>query len=136
MAHPASILQTALVSAWNADPVVVAALGGGSILELPRRDTVAPYVVIASHHVLARDTDLSPGWEHRMRVRVWGGGPNRAEVLTLADALVTATGLVTLSGPELWLTLVRHMRTDSDIEPKSGRARASIEWRLFTEPQA
>lgn len=136
MTHPANVLQAALLSLWTADPGVTAALGTGEITELPGRAALPPYVVLVRHDVLAHDADLAPGWEHRVRAHIWGQGPNRAEVLVIADALIAATSNLVLQGPQLWLGLAQHVRTDCAIERKTGRAQAVLDWRFLTEPQA
>lgn len=136
MTHPASVLNAALISAWSADLQLAALLGPSGISDRPARGAQPPYVVVARHEVRPRDTDVSPGWEHRVRLHAWAHDPNTAEALSIAERLILVAESVTLNGPELWLTHVAHQSTQSGIDPKSGRGRAIIEWRFMTEPQA
>lgn len=136
MAHPVSLLNAALITAWSADAELNQLIGANAIFESPGRGLEPPYVVVTRHDVRGRNTDASPGWDHRLRVTIWAGDPNTKEALAIAERLVSVAANLTLSGPQLWLTHVEHVSTQSGIEPRSGRGRAVVDWRFLTEPQA
>jgi hypothetical protein len=125
MSHPIVLLQSALVGALRAqiEPPV---------FDAPPRGTSPPYVAIARHDVLPRDSDEAPGHEHRLLLHLWAAEASRKAVLALAEDVV-ATALA-MTSTELTITLRRHDRTETVIDPKTGRARAAIAMTFYTEP--
>ena len=78
------------------------------------------------------DGDLAPGYEHRLLLHVWHDQPSRAAALEIAEKLV-ATALAAESAA-LAVTFRQHAGTDTVIDTKTGRARAAVTLRFFTEP--
>jgi hypothetical protein len=129
MTHPIVALQGTLVAALRADPDVV-------VFDAPPKERVPPYVVIARHDVLARDGDLTPGFEHRLVLHVWAPEASRKAALVLADKVIGIALVASLDGAALKVTLRRHDRTETAIDQNTGRARAVMALTFFTEPVA
>jgi hypothetical protein len=125
MTHPIVLLQSALVAALRAelDPPV---------FDAPPRDTAPPYVAIIRHDVLPRDGDVAPGYEHRLLLHVWAAEASRRAVLAVAEQVVEIA--LDIASDDLAITTTRHDRTDTAIDPATGRARAAIALTFFTEP--
>lgn len=125
MTHPIVLLQSALVAALRAelDPPV---------FDAPPRDTAPPYVAIIRHDVLPRDGDVAPGYEHRLLLHVWAAEASRKAVLAVAEQVIEIA--LDIASDELAITTTRHDRTDTAIDPATGRARAAIALTFFTEP--
>lgn len=64
--HPISELQGALVAALKDDAALVALVGPDGVFDAAPNGRPAPYVVIARHDMIQRDTDAAPGQEHRL----------------------------------------------------------------------
>jgi hypothetical protein len=128
MTHPITLLQEALVAAWRAD----AALGVPEF-DAPPRGQADSYVAIVRHDIRPRDSDLTPGHEHLLLLHVWHEQPSRAAALEIAEKLV-ATALMAESAA-LAVTFRQHAGTDAGIDTKTGRARAAVTLRFFTEPK-
>lgn len=124
MTHPIVLLQAALVAALRAelDPPV---------FDAPPRDTAPPYVAIIRHDVLPRDGDVAPGYEHRLLLHVWAAEASRKAVLAVAEQVVEIA--LDVASDDLAITTARHDRTDTAIDPVTGRARAAIALTFFTE---
>ncbi|WDR02751.1 DUF3168 domain-containing protein [Devosia algicola] len=133
MMHPIAAVQTRLVAALAADATLAGLLGSDAVFDAPPKHKTAPYVVIARHDVLAHDTDLVTGNEHRLLLHVWASQASRSAVLAIVEAMVAALLAVDLSDSDWRVTLAEHLRTDTDIDPKSGQARAAVSLRLFSE---
>ncbi|WP_417310841.1 DUF3168 domain-containing protein [Devosia sp.] len=127
MTHPITMLQAGLVAALQAD----AALAGVGVLDAPTRDTAAPFLAIARHDLVPRDGDAAPGWEHRLAMHAWAKSPSRAEALALADRVLEVAESFEIGG--LVVTHWRHERTETAIDAETGRARALVALRFFTE---
>jgi hypothetical protein len=125
MTHPIVLLQSALVVALRAelDPPV---------FDAPSRDATPPYVAIVRHDVLPRDGDVAPGYEHRLLLHVWAAEASRKAVLAVAEQVVEIA--LDIVSDDLAITTTRHDRTDTAIDPATGRARAAIALTFFTEP--
>ena len=134
MTHPIVILQAALVAALRAD-TELAALVGAAIFDAPPQGAEAPYVAIARHDLLPRDGDAAPGFEHRITFHVWAAEPSRRAVLAMAERVLAVVLAMELDG-ELRLTLRQHERTDTAIDLNTGRARAAVAVRVFSEASA
>ncbi len=126
MTHPILALQAALVAALRAD--------GQTVFDAPPEGREPPYVVIARHDVLPRDSDAAPGHEHRLLLHAWANDTSRKAVLAIAERVVAVALSLTAAG--ITLTLRRHDRTDTAIDTSTGRARAAIALTFFTEPNA
>jgi len=63
MTHPITALQGALVVAWRADAGLTALVGANAIFDAPIKGRGTPYIVIARHDLVPRDSDAarSPG---------------------------------------------------------------------------
>ena len=134
MTHPIVILQGALVAALRAD-TELAALVGAAIFDAPPRGAEAPYVAIARHDLLPRDGDITPGFEHRITFHVWAAEASRRVALAIAGRVLAVTLAAELDGA-LRVTLRQHERTDTAIDLDTGRARAAVAVRMFSEPGA
>ncbi len=91
--HPIAVLQTALVTALEADTSLTGLIGAGGVFDAPPRSRPAPYVVIDRHDIRQRDGDETPGQEHRVLLHCWSDQPSRRAALEIAKCVVTA-GLV------------------------------------------
>lgn len=134
MTHPIVSLQGALVAALLADSEL-AALVGTSVFDAPPKNAAVPNVAIARHDLLAHDGDTTPGYEHRLTLHVWAAEPSRRAALAVAE-LVLAVALGTDLDGDLKVTTRIHERTDTAIDLDTGRARAAVALRFFTEPNA
>jgi len=128
MTHPIAALQEALVAAWRADDAL-----GVPVFDAPPKGQAGAYVSIVRHDIRARDGDLMPGHEHRVLLHVWHDQPSRAAALAIAETLVAAA--LTVESATLSVTFRQHAGTDTVIDTKTGRARAAVTLRFFTEPQ-
>jgi hypothetical protein len=126
MTHPILALQGELVAALRAKTLAV--------FDAPGPGREPPYVVIARHDILPRDGDAAPGHEHRLLLHAWTAEPSRRSAVALADTVVATALDAGLDSETLLVTLRRHERTDTGIEPVSGRARAAIELTFYSEP--
>jgi hypothetical protein len=125
-------LQAALVAAWRADEALSALVPASRIGDVPQRSQEPEHVLIERHDVVTRDTDLTLGFEHRLRISVAVAQPSRA-VLAQVLALVTA-GATSVGSEAIAIPLARHVRTETFFDARSGHARARIELRFVTEP--
>lgn len=127
MTHPIALLQEALVAAWRAEDTL-----GVPVFDAPPKGQAGGYVAIARHDIRARDGDLTPGYEHRLLLHVWHEQPSRNAVLEIAETLVSTA--LAAECETLAVTFRQHAGTDTAIDTKSGRARATVTLRFFTEP--
>ena len=121
--HPILAVQEALVTALRAEGLVV--------FDAPPKGVAGAYVVVAQHDVIQRDGDLAPGQEHRVVLHCWAGEPSRQLAVGLAERVVGQA--VALEPVGLLVSLARHVRTETVIDGKTGRARAAVTLRYFTE---
>ena len=124
MTHPIVLLQAALVAALRADLEP-------PVFDAPPKQSVPPYVAIVRHDVLPRDGDAAQGHEHRLVLHAWSAEASRKSVLATAEDIVEIA--LALASADLAITLRRHDRTDTSIDPATGRARAAIALTYFTE---
>ena len=134
MVHPIADLQASIVSALSADTQLIAAIGSDAIFDMPPKGKRAPYLVILRHDLLTRDTDVFPGHDHRIQIQIWHNDPSRAAALALADRVIEVMASTDLSTLTLNVSHVQHDRTETAIDRKSGQARASLVFRIFSEP--
>ncbi len=134
MTHPIVDLQTSILTLLNADASLVGFIGANGVFDMAPKGKSGPYIAILRHDLLARNADDAPGFDHRIQFRVWNPSPNRSGVLAPADRVVAVLTGQDLSTPTLIVTNVAHLRTDSAIDVKSGRANATINFRIFSEP--
>jgi hypothetical protein len=132
MTHPVVALQGALVAALLAD-TELAALVGLNVFDAPPKGAAAPYVAIARHDLVPHDGDETPGYEHRLALHVWAAEPSRKAALGIAERVAAVALGADLSG-DLTVTTRLHERTDTAIDLGTGRARAAVALRFFTEP--
>lgn len=127
-------IQNALVSAWAADAPLTLLIGEGTVFDAPPRGQKPPYVTILRHDVVPRDGDGAPGCEHRLTIHCWSPQPARARAIEIADCVerVAVRGGLTVAGHVV--THRRHVRTETAIDLSTGRARAAVELRIFSEP--
>ncbi|MCZ4344882.1 DUF3168 domain-containing protein [Devosia neptuniae] len=128
--HPITLLQTALVAALKADVALTAIIGDDGVFDAAPRGRAPPYVLIARHDVLTRNVDLAPGQEHRLQLHCWGDQPSRQRALDMAERVVAVT--LALEAPELALSHIGHVRTDTVIDDDTGLARAAVAIRVFS----
>lgn len=126
MSHPILALQTMLVAALRD--------AGITVFDAPPAATTPPYVTIARHDVLARDGDDAPGYEHRLLLHAWTADASRKSAVAIAEVVVDTAMAAALDSDDLRVTLRRHDRTDTAIDPVTGRARAAIAMTFFSEP--
>ncbi len=136
MAHSIIELQSAFISALKNDAQLVALLGGEAIFDAPPKDKEPPFVAILRHDVLSRDGDEEICFEHRLLVVCWHFDASRKKVLAIVERVVEVALGVDFSGVNLNVTHAQHERTDSSIDEKSGKARAAIALKFFSEPVA
>jgi hypothetical protein len=132
MTHPIVALQGALVAALLAD-AELAALVGANVFDAPPKGAAPPYVAIARHDLMPRDGDGTPGCEHRLGLHAWAAEPSRRAALAMAER-VLAVALSLDEAGELAVTTRLHERTETAIDLATGRARAAVALRFFTEP--
>jgi hypothetical protein len=126
MTHPILSLQATLVAALRG--------AGLTMFDTPPQGQAPPYVVIGRHDVLPRDGDIAPGHEHRLLLQAWTAEASRKSAVALAELVVSTALAAELSSDELRVTLRRHDRPDTAIDPQTGRARAAIALTFFSEP--
>lgn len=136
MSHPITHLQTQFIAALDADSTLFALIGADAVFDHPPKAKTSPYVCMARHDLLSRNTDAAPGHEHRVQFDIWFPKPDRTGALAIAERVVDTLLAADLDDAELIVTHRRHVRTDTRIEPKSGHARASIQMLFLTEPAA
>ncbi len=133
--HTAMIaLQTALVTALEADGGLTALIGAEGIFDAPPKGREAPYVVIARHDAINRDSLVAPGTDHRLTLHVWAGRASRAAALEIADRLSSVAAAASLDGAEIVVTHRVHERTETIVDLETGQARAALRLRFFSEP--
>lgn len=132
MSHPIVLLQAGLVGALLADMELAAIVGGDGVFDAPPKGRAPPYIAIARHDVLARDGDLTPGHDHRLLIDAWASEPSRKAALAIAERVVVVALSCAVSG--LVVTHRQHDRTDTAVDGRTGRARAAVALRFFTEP--
>src|SRR3569623_2622324 len=128
MTHPILALQARLVAVLRAADVTA--------FDAPPTGQLPPYVVIARHDVIPRDGDETPGHEHRVLLHAWPADASRKSAVAMAEQLVALATGSELSGNTLRVTLARHDRTDTAIDPVTGRARAAVGLTFYSEPNA
>ena len=136
MTHPITELQGALVPALLADSALITALGGDFVFDAPPKGGNRPYVLIARHDLLPRDGDETPGNEHRLTIEIWHSDASRAKALALAERVIAVLDAADLDTAGLMVTHRNAVRTDTAIDTRNGGARASVQYRFFSEPAA
>ena len=134
MTHPIIALQGSLVAALAADAQLVALAGEGGVFDAPPKGRAGAHVTIARHDLLARDAAGAPGNEHRLLLHAWAEGPSRRAAVTIVERVVAVALGAPLDGGGLLVTHRVHERTDTEVDGRSGRARAAVALRMFTEP--
>ena len=134
MTHPIVELQTQIISKLNADTDLVALIGTDAVFDMPPKGKKGIFLTILRHDIIVRDTDLCPGHDHRIQIRIWGDGPARKSVLDPALKVLSVLASANLNTLTLAVTHFNHERTDSAIDLKTGRANATIFLRLLSEP--
>lgn len=129
MTHPILALQATLVAALRNG-------GALAVFDAPGPGREPPYVAIARHDIVPRDGDEAPGHEHRLLLHAWTTEPSRRSAVALAELVLAAALGGDLDGAGLRVTLRRHDRTETGIEPVSGRARAAIALTFHSEPNS
>ena len=129
----ANALRTAMHAALTSDPVLLAALGGPRVHDVPPASPEFPYVTLGEAQVLDWSTATEGGEEHRLTLHAWSrqGGHNEAHAIAaiLQQALHDA---------ELVLTghrLVNLRLTSADIRREAGGRtyHALVRFRAVTE---
>jgi len=134
MTHAIAALQTSIVAALNADPALIALIGANAVFDMAPKGKAAPYIVVVRHDLIARNTDLSPGNEHRLHLQAWHIEPSREKLLAMVDRIVAVMTSANLDSVGLDVTNVNHQRCETAIDLKSGHARALVVFRIFSEP--
>lgn len=128
-------IQNALVSAWANDAQLALLIGEGAIFDAPPKGQQPPYVTILRHDAVPRDGDETPGCEHRLTIHCWSPQPSRAAAIQIADRIERVAVMGALAPQDHVLTHRRHVRTETAIDLATGRARAAVQLRLFSEPK-
>ena len=128
MTHPILALQATLVATLRA--------AGTTVFDAPAAGRLPPYVVIARHDVIPRDGDETPGHEHRVLLHAWTADASRKSAVAVAEQVVSVATGSDLDSDTLRVTLRRHDRTDTAIDPVTGRARAAVSLTFLSEPNS
>ncbi len=128
-------VQTALLTAWGADAPLALLIGEAAIFDAPPKGVTPPYVTILRHDAVPRDGDETPGLEHRLTIHCWTPNPSRREALEIADRIERVTLMGSLAPAANAVTHRRHLRTDTVVDLATGRARAAVQLRLYSEPK-
>ena len=134
MTHPIVELQSVIVNKLNTDMPLNTLIGPNAIFDMPPKGKSGSYIVVGRHDLIVRDADIAPGNDHRVQFRAWVPEANRSAALALADRVTQVLTVENLSGATLKVTHVQHMRTDTAIELKTGRAFALVSFRFLSEP--
>ena len=134
MTHPIIDLQASIIEKLDADAALGALIGENGIFDMPPRGRTGPYIVVLRHDLVVRDADEAPANEHRIQFRVWNPSPSRSGVLEPAERVVLVMLQQDLGTPTLIVSNVIHQGTDTAIDVRSGRAHATIRFRIFSEP--
>jgi len=134
MTHPITSLQSALVTALRADAGLTALIGVDAIFDAPPMGNTGSYIVVARHDMRPRDGDLMPGNEHRMLLHIWHADPSRKAALEIAERVAALVFEADLDDADLVVTHRRHEGTETTIDKDTGRARAALALRFFSEP--
>lgn len=130
----ANALQKAVVAHLAADPDVFALIGAGRIFDRLITRAEPPYLVLGE----ATATDFSTGdgeaSEHRFEIEAWTKQNGRRQAVELADAVRAALHDADLTLEGVVLINLRHERTTSRREPKTGLHVARLRFRAVTEP--
>jgi hypothetical protein len=127
-------LQAALVSAFAADASLVALIGADGVVDAPPRGREAPYVTIARHDCVRRDGLDAPGTDHRLTLHAWAARASRKAALEIAARLEAVAGAAALSGGGILVTHRVAERCETEIDLRTGRARAMLRMRFLAEP--
>lgn len=127
-------VQGALVAAWTEDAPLKLLLGAGRIFDAPPRGMQPPYVAILRHDAVPRDGDEAPGIEHRLTIHCWSPQPSRSAALAISHRIERVAVAGELAPLGHVVTHCRHVRTETAIDLGTGRARAAVELRVFSEP--
>lgn len=127
-------VQAAIVAALSGDAALGALLGTGAILDhMPiRRDF--PMIVIGRASVQDRGTDDGPGGEHLLALHCWSREPGRAEALAIADRVTTLVEALSGASGSTNIVLARRVTLDHAREPGDLAYRATLRFRVLTEP--
>ncbi len=128
--HPIAELQGALVAALKAD-AALDAIVDGAVFDAAPIGRPPPYVVVLRHDLRQRAADLAPGQQHRVQLACWGDQPSRRRALDIAERVVAVALAFAASG--ITVTHREHLRTDTVVDDATGKARATVTLRFFTE---
>jgi len=136
MTHPITSLQSALVAALRADADLTALIGANAIFDAPPLGNSGSYIVVARHDLRPRDGDLMPGNEHRLLFHIWHSDPSRKAALEIAERVAEVAFEADLDDAGLVVTHRRHEGTETVIDKDTGRARAALALRFYSEPNS
>jgi len=128
-------LQAALVSAFAADTALTALIGADGVVDAPPKGREAPYVTIARHDCVRRDGLDAPGTDHRLIFHAWAGRASRRAALEIAARLEAVAVSASLDGGGIIVTHRVAERCESEIDLRTGRARAMLRMRFLVEPE-
>ncbi len=134
MAHCIIELQTALVFALKNDAQLVALLGGEAIYDAPPKAKDTPFVAMVRHDVLSKDGDEAQSFEHRLLIHCWHFDASRKKVLAIVERVIKIALSADLSSVNLIVTHAQHDRSNTMIDGQSGKAKAAIALKFFSEP--
>lgn len=132
---PILALRAAILARCRADPALAALMGGAVRLsDEPPRGAEPVYAVFGKAEARDASTDLSPGHEHDLEIRVWGKPGSARTALDAAERIAAllheATDLAP-AGHRLVNLRVVEIRADRD--DKADLAVATVRLRAVTE---
>ncbi len=129
----ANALQIAVVARLTADSPVLAITGPGRIFDRLSQRKATPCLVLADWAEADWSTGDSAGSEHRFVLEAWSDAEGRRQVAALADAVKEALAAPDLDPAGMRLVSLRHERTVSRRDAKSGLFVARMTFRVLTE---
>ena len=130
----ANALQTAVVERLKTDPDVLAIIGAGRVFDRLIIRAEPPYLVLGQATVSDNSTGDADGSEHRFEIEAWTKQNGRKQAVALADAVRAALHDADLTLDGAVLINLRHERTLSRREPRTGLHVARLRFRAVTEP--
>lgn len=128
-----SALQAVIISACAQHAGLITLIGENSVSDAPLKGKSLPYVAIVNHRLTKRPADGFGGQEHAVSLSAWVKGADRAKAAQIAHSLIDALSVSDLSHPDLTIISSDHLRTDVNYETRSGRTRARVDLRFFTQ---
>jgi hypothetical protein len=130
----ANQLQQAIVERLSTDAAILAITGAGRVFDRLITRAEPPYLVLGEATTSDFSTGDGAGSEHRFEIEAWSKDNGRRQAVELADAVRTALHDADLTLAGAVLINLRHERTTSRREPRTGLHVARLRFRAVTEP--